>query len=141
MAKGGSSWPGNLALAIKEINQEKNDWSKDTVFKRLGKQYGQEWLKSQREYCKWVNTRRKVIDEQRRKPILDFMNAIETKLRAEYASAWISYSISPKDDSIDLVVDDIYISFPPGFIRQKRLFKSYEYISGIVKSILPNRGP
>ena len=70
--------------------------------------------------------------------MLDFMNAIELQLKAEFTAAWISYSISPKDDSIELVIDDVYVSFPPGFIRQK-LFKSYEYISGIVKSILPDR--
>lgn len=142
VAKGGSSWPGNLALAIKQVNQDKNDWSKDTVLSRLGKQYGQDWLKSQREYCKRVNARRKIIDEQRKKPVLDFMNTIELKLRDEFtAAAWISYSISSKDDSIDLIVDDVYVSFPPGFIRQKKLFKSYEYISGIVKSIMPNPLP
>lgn len=139
VAKGGSSWPGNLALAIKTVNQDKNDWSKDTVLLRLGKQYGPEWLKSQREYCKRVNARRKIISEQRKKPVLDFMNAIELKLKAEFTATWISYPISPKDDSIELVVDDVYVSFPPGFIRQKKLFKSYEYISGIVKSILPDR--
>ena len=136
VAKGGSSWPDNLALAIKTVNQDKNDWSKDTVLFRLGKQYGQEWLKSQREYCKRVNARRKIISEQRKKPVFDFMHAIELKLKAEFTATWISYSISPKDDSIKLEVDDIYVSFPPGFIRQKKLFKSYEYISGIVKSIL-----
>ena len=61
--KGGTDWPNNLALAIKEINTWKGGHTSPAeTLKWLARQRGQSWLRKQKAYCKDVDKRREELD-------------------------------------------------------------------------------
>lgn len=60
---GGTDWPRNLALAIKEINTWKGGLAsvKDTL-RWIAEKRGDEWLRSQKEFCLEVDQKREEFD-------------------------------------------------------------------------------
>ena len=62
---GGTNWPYNLALVIKEINTWKGGHasSKDTLL-WLAKSRGTSWLQQQKAYCKEVDRKREELDRE-----------------------------------------------------------------------------
>ena len=63
--KGGTDWPINLALVIKEINTWKGGHvSRAETLNWLSKERGQCWLREQKAYCKEVDLRREELDRE-----------------------------------------------------------------------------
>ncbi len=134
ISEGGSSWPANLALVLKEVNQEKSYLSKRKYFSLLERRYGKPWLLNQKEFCKKVDLRRRQIDKQRKFAVREQFQKIEDRLIAEFPDAEIEYLLG--DNGPELTVNHTSIIFPHGFLRQKKLFNSLAYISNIVRAIL-----
>ncbi|MEW8333871.1 MAG: hypothetical protein AB2593_05615 [Candidatus Thiodiazotropha sp.] len=62
---GGTNWPGNLALVLKEINTWKGGHATAMeTLKWLAKERGQRWLREQKKYCKEVDVRRDELDRE-----------------------------------------------------------------------------
>lgn len=60
---GGTDWPGNLALVIKEINTWKGGHaSAEDTLQWLAKKYGKDWLSEQKTYCHEVDRKRENLD-------------------------------------------------------------------------------
>ncbi|MCJ8311752.1 MAG: hypothetical protein HRU38_08510 [Saccharospirillaceae bacterium] len=63
--KGGTNWPRNLALVLREINTWKGGHSTSAqTLKWLAKERGQHWLRNQKELCKEVDLRREALDKE-----------------------------------------------------------------------------
>ena len=61
--RGGTDWPGNLALVIKEINTWKGGHASSAeTLQWLAKKRGQSWLRKQKAYCKKVDKEREQLD-------------------------------------------------------------------------------
>lgn len=66
--KGGTDWPKNLALVIKEINTWKGGHeSRTETLNWLAKERGQSWLRDQKAYCKEVDNKREKLDREFRR--------------------------------------------------------------------------
>ncbi|MFT6905958.1 MAG: hypothetical protein ACJAS1_002621 [Oleiphilaceae bacterium] len=66
--KGGSGWPKNIALVIKEINTLKGGHASRTeTLNWLAKELGQSWLRDQKAYCREVDQRREELDREFRR--------------------------------------------------------------------------
>jgi hypothetical protein len=66
--KGGSNWPRNLALVLKEINTWKGGHASSLeTLKWLAKERGQRWLHNQKQFCKEVDLLREELDSDFRK--------------------------------------------------------------------------
>lgn len=63
--KGGTNWPENLALVLKEINTWKggHETAMETL-KWLAKERGQRWFREQKKYCKEVDILRAELDRE-----------------------------------------------------------------------------
>ncbi len=60
---GGTNWPKNLALVLREINTWKGGHATSAeTLKWLAKERGQLWLHNQKEYCKEVDLQREALD-------------------------------------------------------------------------------
>lgn len=134
VTEGGSSWPSNLVLATIEINREKHDHSKRKMFSILEKRYGKDWVKKQREFCKLVDVRRRIIDKNRRSSISKMLDHVIENVHSSFVNEDIDYALI-KDD-IKLFVNNTIINFPSEFIRQKKKCLSAEYIGRLVEAIL-----
>ena len=135
----GSSFPGNLALAIKQVNRDKRNYTRGSFLSSIADKYGgKDWLIEQRKFCRRVDARRKRIDDNRKRIVVDYINSVKSELRAMFPGANIDYSLDKQFDTLDLYVGATYVAFPAGFMRQKRLFASFDYVCGIVKSLLAN---
>lgn len=68
ICQGGTNWPANLALVIKEINTWKGGHvsSEDTLI-WLSKTRSKNWLHEQKQYCSEVDHKRKSLDVEFRK--------------------------------------------------------------------------
>ncbi len=133
VTKGGSSWPSNLALTLASVNREKHNHSKRKYFSILEKRYGKEWRVKQSEFCKKVNSDRRAVDKVRKKQVSNHLQDFESKLKESFPRVDINYSL--EDGDVGLMVDDIGIYFPAGFIRQKK-FYSFEYILKITQAVV-----
>jgi len=62
---GGTNWPGNLALVLKEINTWKGGHATAVeTLKWLAKERGQQWLREQKKYCREIDVRRAELDRE-----------------------------------------------------------------------------
>lgn len=62
---GGTNWPNNLALVIKEINTWKGGLtSSEDTLQWLAKKNGKDWLRKQKEFCKEVDSKRDELDKR-----------------------------------------------------------------------------
>jgi len=129
---GGSCWPNNIALCLREINREKGNRGKREIFQVLKNRFGAEWYEVQRNFCKEIDRKRAAIDRRRRKIIQGRLSTLERKLQDRFLDTTIEYAIS--DNDIELIVNDISILFPSGFIRSKGCY-SPDYIGGIISSV------
>jgi len=135
----GSSFPGNLALAIKQVNMDKRNYTKGSFLSSIADKYGGKgWLIEQRKFCRKVDARRKKIDDNRKKVVIEYIKSVQSDLRLMFSGVYIDYSLDKRFDTLDLYVEATYVSFPAGFMRQKRLFNSFDYIAGITRSLLAN---
>jgi len=65
---GGTNWPKNLALVIKEINTWKGGLTSSTeTLKQLAKSRGKDWLREQKQYCNEVDRERTKLDQEYRR--------------------------------------------------------------------------
>ena len=63
--KGGTNWPINLALVLREINTWKGGHTSSAeTLKWLAKERGPCWLRNQKKFCKEVDLRRASLDEE-----------------------------------------------------------------------------
>jgi len=134
VTEGGSSWPGNLALASVEVNREKHNRSKRHIFATLEKRYGKGWRADQREFCKRVDARRRAVDKARKRCVEDHLNGLLESLEDSFPGIDLDYHL--EDDVPVLLVDYTEVTFPAGFMRQKDLFGSLDYLAGVVKAVL-----
>lgn len=62
---GGTNWPRNLGLVLREINTWKGGHASSAeTLKWLAKERGQHWLRNQKEFCKEVDLRREALDKE-----------------------------------------------------------------------------
>ena len=134
VAKGGSFWPSNIALVLKEVNLDKHDRSATQYWSLLKKKHGAEWLKSRKDIAKTIDRERKKIDHRRRKEILSEILRVSNDLNNEFEMHDISLDIF--DGNILLTVDGIEVEFPKGFVRIKRKYNNSQYYKSIIESII-----
>lgn len=139
ISRGGSHWPGNLVLTLSEINQEKYAIPKNKYFNILEKKYGNEWRMTQRQFCKRVDLDRRKIDKARKKVVSDIMLNIENRLKEVFPEIPIKYALT--NGKPELIINYIAVVFPPGFIRQKKVFNSFSYVKNIAYSVLHSNLP
>lgn len=130
----GSSWPENLALATIDINRRKHNYSKRKIFSILEKQNGKEWIKTQREFCKVVDKKRRSIDKKRRHEVSEKLSVVEREVREYFPREDIEYALV--EDDIELSVNYTIVKFAAGFIRQKKKCLSTTYIKKIIYAIV-----
>jgi len=114
---GGNSWPENIALVLKEINQEKHGKTKTAFLNKLKKSYGKQWFKKQMAFIKNVDNQRKIIDKRRKTSIINIIKSINKKLQKNFINQYIDLNIV--DEEITLRANRTIIYFPKGFIRNK----------------------
>jgi len=131
---GGSSWPGNLALALKDINRAKLNKSKKQYLAILNKKHDAEWVKSQQAYRKTVDSRRRQIDQSRKKAVSSIIKQMEHRLQEAFPETEIEYTLE-KDDPV-LFINYTTVRFAPGFLRDKARFTSFAYLQKITQSII-----
>jgi hypothetical protein len=137
VAEGGSSWPGNLALVTVDANQEKHDQSKRKMFAILEARYGKEWQLNQRELCKRVDSRRRVVDKARKRAVSNHIDNLLARLIESFPDADLDYRL--KGDVAALSINDTEVTFAAGFMRQKKLFGSFDYLKRITMAILSEK--
>lgn len=133
--EGGSSWPSNIALCLKSINSQKRVKSKQRFLNHLEKERGQDWRKQRNEIIKLIDKERKVIDKARKLAVSIDIKAINEKLKSIHPDSIINYHLTRSSD-VCLVVDDIEVNFPAGFLRRSKSTNDREYIENLVTKLL-----
>jgi HNH endonuclease len=131
---GGSSWPGNLALVLKIVNQEKHGHGVRKYWSMLEERHGKKWVKARQLVCKQVGARRRAIDRKRRAAVKEEILQIEERLQERFAEQFVTYSRD--EGELILSTDGVSVVFPVGFMRDGRKFRSLPYLTGIVTAIL-----
>ncbi|OKY25234.1 HNH endonuclease domain-containing protein [Thalassotalea sp. PP2-459] len=135
VSAGGSFWPLNIALCLKSANSVKKDRSKLKYLNQLEREKGKDWRIERSIVIKEIDKKRKVINENRIKEISDEISEINQKLCELYNKNEVKYHLLNRND-VQLLVDDIEINFPAGFLRKSAAYNNYQYINNIVKVIL-----
>lgn len=133
---GGSSWPGNLVLASRAANQEKHGNSARKYLALLAARHGPEWAAEWTAERRKIDTLRKKIDRERKGTVNRELRSIERKLQDEFVGFEISYTLVQQ--SLKLTVEHVEVSFPPGFIRNKKRAFSVEYLADLCRRIAIN---
>lgn len=131
---GGSSWPSNLALVLKQVNQEKHYLSQGAYWKLLAKRHGTEWVHRQNDECKKIDLKRRKVDKYRRLAVKDQLLQLNRQLGDLFSD--VDVSLCLEADILTLQVEDIEVRFPKGFIRDKRKFRNTEYFANLIKQLL-----
>jgi len=130
----GTSWPGNLALVLKAVNQEKQDLSVRKYWAILGKRYGVEWVRNRLLFCQRVDAKRKIIDRKRKVSVRTLLSEMELQLQETFPENEIDYCLL--NDEVTLFVDFVSVRFPPGFLRERRKCASPTYLTSIVSAVI-----
>jgi hypothetical protein len=132
-SEGGTCWPGNLALALKSASQAKSTDTKMKYFMQLQKEYGEDWYQKQRDFCKTVDQSRRDLDRRRKEAVTEFVSRMETRLRDANPELEIEYRL--ESGKPILIVNSACVDFPAGYIRNKKQFGSYSYLSRLVMAL------
>jgi len=132
--RGGSSWPGNLALTTRTIGREKLGMSKRGYWKLLSERHGADWVATRRTICETIDKKRRSIDRQRKSAVDDMTSMRCGELVNEFPGHMIMLEIT--DDELTLVVDSTTICFPRGFLRNGDAMAEAKYFSRIVRAVL-----
>jgi hypothetical protein len=130
---GGSSWPSNLALVLKTVNQEKHGHTAQWYWQLLGARFGGAWLRERRQVAKAVDLRRRKIDRNRRAAVVKKMAMVAKQLQATFPDRDINYTLT--NSRPILWIDGVNIEFPVGFIRERSKCSSLEYFAGIINAV------
>jgi len=132
--RGGSSWPGNLALATRTIGREKLGKSKRGYWNILSERHGADWVATRRSICETIDKKRRGVDRQRKSAVDDLISMRCGELVSEFPGHMIMLEIT--DDELTLVVDSTTICFPRGFLRNRDAMAEDKYFSRIVRAVL-----
>lgn len=131
---GGSSWPGNLALVLKQVNQEKHSLSQAAYWKLLAKRNGAEWVRKRKEECKKIDIKRRKVDKHRKLAVKAQLLKLNLRFGELFSDADVSLCL--ETDDLVLQVEDIEVRFPKGFIRNKNRFGNGEYFGSLIRLLL-----
>ncbi len=124
---------GNLALVLKDVNQEKHGRTKSTYWKVLEMRHGGNWVAERKKCCDVIDKKRQKIHKTRRKEVKALIASIESELTKYFPKNEIFFIF--ESDILTLCVDDIEVSFPKGFLRKKRKF-DLEYFKNAVVTLV-----
>jgi len=130
---GGSSWPGNLALVLKDVNQEKHGRTKSDYWKVLENRHGGDWVAERKQHCGVIDRERQKIHKARRKAVKELIASIEHELTECFPKDEVFLIF--ESDILTLCVNDIDVSFSKGFLRDKRKF-DFEYFKNAVIALI-----
>jgi len=134
VSSGGSFWPGNLALVLKTVNQEKHARSKGTYWKFLESKHGAEWAEGRRKTCSKIDKERGKIHRKRRSEIDKRLSEIELELRQQFGHSEVDFRL--EGDAPYLWANAVVVRFPAGFLRRRQYFDDHTYFANIVQHIL-----
>jgi len=131
---GGSSWPGNLALVIREINQKKHSRTKAEFWRYLAQEKGAEWVNNRKEICKIIDKERKILDRARKKSVRDTLSKIEAEIARILSEQDVRLGLV--SDELVMEVDKIKVIFPLGILRKKSKFADASYFLRIAYALV-----
>ncbi len=134
VCSGGSSWPSNLALVLKQVNEEKHDLSQRAYLQLLEKRNGTEWARRRKGECRNIDLKRRKVDKQRRLAVKAQLLKLNRQLGALFSNVHVSLCL--ERDIVTLEVEYIEVRFPKGFLRNKKRFRNHEYFGSLVKQLL-----
>jgi hypothetical protein len=132
---GGSTWPANVALVLKSVNQDKHGRSAIAYWNHLAKIHGNDWVKERKLACKRIDAERRKLSDQRKKIVKNEIDTVSKELQDVYPESYVLLELDSKDD-LTLYVEDIIVLFPKGVIRQKKKIKKSDYFKRIINGIL-----
>jgi len=130
----GSFWPGNLALVLKFVNQEKHGRSKGAYWKFLASKHGAEWVEGRRKKCSKIDKERGKIHRRRRAEVAKRLSELELELSQQFDHIDVEFRL--EGDAPYLCVNAVAVRFPGGFLRRKTCFNDHTYFANIVQHIL-----
>jgi|LGOV01.1.fsa_nt_gb hypothetical protein len=133
---GGSFWPGNLALVLKSVNQEKHGRSKGAYWKFLASKHGAEWVEGRRKKCSKIDKERGKIHRRRRAEVAKRLSEIELELELCQQFGHFEVEFRLEGDAPYLCANAVAVCFPGGFLRRKKCFDDHTYFANIVQHIL-----
>ena len=133
VAGGGSSWPGNLALVLKEVNHRKHILGRLAFLNLLANERGATWRRERLELCKKIDRARSRIDKARRLVVRERVKSLEKELIRRYPDRLVTFGLV--GDYLVLGVGWTDVHFPKGFVRKAFDSGMPEYLSDIAKSV------
>jgi len=141
LTDGGTHWPRNIALCTKYMNDSKNDTDKESFLRYLGKYRGKDWLKERRQIIKAIDKARMKIHKERVAAVQDRLDRLDDRLKEHFNTDRIYLGLETTERGLDeaetprLYVGRTRLDFPPGYVRDKRLY-DLDYLIGIVQGII-----
>lgn len=133
--KGGSFWPGNLALVQRKINHDKHGQSKSQFWKMIEAEKGIAWVKQQKAWCTEVDKARRAIDRARRAAVRSQINEINLGLQQHFNLCEWQEPLSIEPGALCFEMDEIEVLFPPGMLRQKKKWANASYLISLVNAL------
>ena len=133
VAKGGTSWPGNIALVLKNVNLEKHTRTKAQFWELLRRTRGEQWVRERREACKEIDRRRMRIHRARKKQVDHQVSMLVSVLNVQFPDAKPQLEIY--DNVVILGAAGVTVKFPPGILR-KRQAMTLAYMASVVAVIV-----
>lgn len=131
VSKGGSSWPGNLAVVTKSSNQKKHGRSKQQYWEMLEVQHGEEWAYKRRAIANEIDKKRKKLHTLRVQELKNDIARISSSLQHEFPDQYISLHM--EKDIICMNIGAAEICFPKGLPRKRALFKTSNYFCEVAR--------